>query len=57
MRTKSAPQAPTFTVIAPTAHYRIDRVTGWVYCETWVRMADGSVELWDLPEYPIGSAL
>lgn len=45
---------PTYEIIQPTTYYAIhDR---WVYHTCWVRLPDGTVQLWDIPESPLGAA-
>lgn len=53
MRTKT-PAAPTFTVVAETAYHPV--IGSWVYKRCWVRLSDGTVDLYDLPAYPLGGA-
>lgn len=40
------------TIIEPTQHWRIKR--GWYYRDCWVRLADGTVALYAIPEGPVG---
>lgn len=43
-----------YEIVAPTTHYTIhDR---WVYQECWVRTADGALQLWEIPQSPLGAA-
>jgi hypothetical protein len=41
-----------YQIISPTSHYTIrDR---WIFRDCWVRTTDGVLELWMIPDGPIG---
>lgn len=42
----------SYTVVQETNHFRIMR--GWLFQDTWLELADGTVELWALPLHPFG---
>lgn len=42
----------TMTIIEPTQHWVILR--GWYYRDCWVRLDDGTVALYAIPEGPVG---
>jgi hypothetical protein len=40
------------TILEETNHFPI--IGGWVYQDCWVRLADGSVDLYSIPLRPLG---
>jgi len=40
------------TILEPTQHWLI--LDGWYFRECWVRLADGSVALYAIPETKVG---
>lgn len=46
--------APTFQVVELTQHWTIER--GWYMRDAWVRLEDGTVELFGLPDGRVGDA-
>jgi hypothetical protein len=55
LRKRTAPAAPTYTVVQETNRFPIAQ--GWVWQECIVRTADGALELWEIPLRRLGGSL
>lgn len=42
------------TIVERTNHFTI--MNGWVYQDCWVRLADGTIDFYAIPDHKLGAA-